>query len=59
MGMAGNGHSDKGPTRWGVVVEAPTYGLTVFRALRQNDPRIHTKGERVLSIEVIVHNTKE
>ena len=57
----------KNPTRWGVVVETPTYDLTVFKVhygkmtLKIPDLRVrsgYTKGERVLRVEVIVHNTK-
>src|SRR6516164_1696788 len=50
----------KNPTRWGVVVETPTYDLTVFKVhYGKLTLKIYTKGERVLRIEVIVHNTKE
>ena len=50
----------KNPTRWGVVVETPTYDLTVFKVhYGKMTLKIYTKGERVLRIEVIVHNTKE
>jgi hypothetical protein len=50
----------KNPTRWGVVVETPTYDLTVFKVhYGRMTLKIYTKGERVLRIEVIVHNTKE
>lgn len=50
----------KNPTRWGVVVETPTYDLTVFRVhYGKMTLKIYTKGARVLRIEVIVHNTKE
>ncbi len=49
----------KNPTRWGVVVETPTYDLTVFKVhYGKMTLKIYTKGERVLRIEVIVHNTK-
>lgn len=45
--------------RWGVVVETPTYDLTVFKIhCGRLTLKIYTKGERVLRIEVIVHNTK-
>ena len=48
----------KNPTRWGVVVETPTYDLTVFKVhYGKMSLKIYTKGERVLHIEVIVHNT--
>jgi hypothetical protein len=50
----------KNPTRWGVVVETPTYDLTVFKVhYGKMTLKIYTKGEHVLRIEVIVHNTKE
>jgi hypothetical protein len=50
----------KNPTRWGVVVETPTYDLTVFKVhYGKMSLKIYTKGECVLRIEVIVHNTKE
>ena len=55
-------HYDKrkrDPTRWGVVVETPTYDLTVFKVhYGKMTLKIYTKGERVLRVEVIVHNTK-
>jgi hypothetical protein len=55
-------HYDKrknDPTRWGVVVETPTYDLTVFKVhYGKMTLKIYTKGARVLRIEVIVHNTK-
>jgi hypothetical protein len=50
---------NRNPTRWGVVVET-TYDLTVFKVhYGKLTLKIYTKGERVLRIEVIVHNTKE
>jgi len=49
----------KNPTRWGVVVETPTYDLTVFKVhYGKMTLKIYTKGERVPRTEVIVHNTK-
>ncbi len=49
----------KNPKRWGVVVEIPTYDLTVFKVhYGKMTLKIYTKGEHVLRIEVIVHNTK-
>ena len=51
---------NQNPTRWGVVVETPMYDLTVFKVHHGKlTLKIYTKGERVLRIEVIVHNTKE
>ena len=42
------------------MVETPTYDLTVFKVhYGKLTLKIYTKGERVLRIEVIVHNTKE
>src|SRR6202049_4428435 len=50
----------KNPTRWGVVVETPTYDLTVFKVHHgKMTLKIYSKGEHVLRIEVIVHNTRE
>jgi hypothetical protein len=50
----------KNPTRWGVVVETPTYDLTVFKVhYGKMTLKIYTKGARVLRVAVIVHNTKE
>jgi len=49
----------KNPTRWGVVVEKPAYTVTVFKVhYGKMTLKIYSKGERVLRIEVIVHNTK-
>ena len=49
----------KNPTRWGVVVEKPAYNVTVFKVhYGKMTLKIYSKGERVLPIEVIVHNTK-
>jgi hypothetical protein len=46
--------------RYGVVVETPTYDLTVFKVhFGKLTLKIYTKGEHILRIEVIVHNTKE
>jgi hypothetical protein len=46
--------------RYGVVVEIPTYDLTVFKVhFGKLTLKIYTKGEHILRIEVIVHNTKE
>jgi hypothetical protein len=42
-----------------VVLERPTYDLTVFKLhFGKLTVKIYTKGEHVLRIEVIVHNTK-
>ena len=46
--------------RYEVAVETPTYDLTVFKVhYGRLTLKIYTKGERVLRIEIIVHNTKE
>jgi hypothetical protein len=50
----------KNPTRWGVTVENPAYDVTIFKVhYGKMTLKIYTKGERVLRVEVIVHNTKE
>jgi hypothetical protein len=42
-----------------VVVEKPTYNLTVFKLhFGKLTVKLYTKGERLLRIEVIIHNTK-
>jgi hypothetical protein len=49
----------KNPTRWGVVVEKPAYDVTIFKVhYGKMTLKIYSKGEHVLRIEVIVHNTK-
>jgi hypothetical protein len=43
-----------------VVVEKPVYDVTIFKVHDgKMTLKIYTKGERVLRIEVIVHNTKQ
>ncbi|MBI5032566.1 MAG: hypothetical protein HZB51_18730 [Chloroflexi bacterium] len=43
-----------------IVLERPTYDLTVFKLhFGKLTVKIYTKGEHILRIEVIVHNTKE
>jgi hypothetical protein len=50
----------KNPTRWGVVVETPAYDVTIFKIhYGKMTLKIYSKGEHVLRIEVIVHNTRE
>jgi len=45
--------------RWEIVVEKPTYDLTVFKIhCAKLTLKIYSKGERVLRIEVIVHNAR-
>ena len=48
----------KGPT-WEVTVERPVYDLTIFKLhCGRLTLKIYTKGERVLRIEAIAHNTQ-
>jgi len=50
----------KRAAEWEVAVERPTYDLTIFKMHCGGlTLKIYTKGERVLRIEVIVHNTRE
>jgi len=45
---------------WEVAVERPTYDLTIFKLhCGKLTLKIYTKGERVLRIEVVAHNTRE
>ena len=45
---------------WEVAVERPAYDLTIFKLhCGKLTLKIYTKGERVLRIEIVVHNTKE
>ncbi len=49
-----------GEPRGAVTLEKPVYDLTVFKLhFGKLTLKVYTKGERVLRIEVIVHNTKE
>ena len=51
-------YNKKEPVRFEVVVERPEYDLTVFKVhCGRLTLKIYTKGERVLRIEVIAHNT--
>jgi len=56
-------HQDKrkkNPTRWGVVVQRPTYDVTIFQVhYGKMTLKIYSKGEHVLRMEVIVHNPKQ
>ena len=46
--------------QWEVAVEKPTYDLTILKLhCGKLTLKIYTKGERVLRIEVVVHNTEE
>lgn len=50
----------KKSAQWEVTVERPTYDLTIFKLhCGKLTLKIYTKGERVLRIEAIAHNTKE
>ena len=49
----------KDTTRWGVEVETPTYDVTVLKVhYGKLSLKVYSKGERVLRIEVMVHNTE-
>jgi hypothetical protein len=50
----------KKSTEWEVAVEKPAYDLTIFKLqCGKLTLKIYTKGERVLRIEVVVHNTEQ
>jgi hypothetical protein len=50
----------KRAAEWEVAVERPIYDLTIFKLQCGGlTLKIYTKGERVLRIETIVHNTRE
>ena len=45
---------------WEVAIEKPTYDMTIFKLhCGKLTLKIYTKGERVLRIEAIAHNTRE
>ena len=47
-------------TEWEIAVERPTYDLTIFKLhCGKLTLKIYTKGERVLRIEAVAHNTRE
>src|SRR5262249_34321620 len=51
--------SKKKSTQWEVAVEKAAYDLTIFKVhCRKLTLKIYTKGERVLHVEVVVHNTQ-
>jgi hypothetical protein len=53
-------HGKKNPPRFEVVVERPVYDLTVFKVhFGKLTVKMYSKGERVLRIEAIAHNTKQ
>jgi hypothetical protein len=48
------------PAKWEVAVERPVYDLTIFKLhCGKLTLKIYTKGERVLRIEAVAHNTQE
>ena len=48
------------PPRFEAVVERPVYDLTVFKIhFGKLTAKIYSKGERVLRIEVVAHNTRD
>jgi hypothetical protein len=50
----------KRSAEWEVAVERPTYDLTIFKLhCSKLTLKIYTKGERVLRIEAVAHNTTE
>ena len=50
----------KQSAQWEVAVERPVYDLTIFKLhCGKLTLKIYTKGERVLRIEAIAHNTQE
>ena len=50
----------KQSAEWEVAVERPTYDLTIFKLhCGKLTLKIYTKGERVLRIEAVAHNTRE
>ena len=50
----------KKSTQWEVTVEKPAYDLTIFKLhCGKLTLKIYTKGESVLRIEVVVHNTQQ
>jgi hypothetical protein len=52
-------HRGNKPPRLEVVVETPTYNLTVFKLhFGSLTLKVYSKGEHTLRFEVIVHNTK-
>src|SRR6267378_1900346 len=58
----GRPHRDRkgNPPRLEVVVETPSYDLTIFKLhFGKLTLKAYTKGEHVLRFEAIVHNTKD
>src|SRR5256884_4152301 len=55
-----NRRRTKRSAEWEVAVERPTYDLTIFKLhYGKLTLKIYTKGERVLRIEAVAHNTQE
>lgn len=53
-------HGKRNFPRFEVAVERPVYDLTIFKVhFGKMTIKMYSKGERVLRIEVIVHNTKQ
>src|SRR5499427_5831044 len=49
-----------GVAEWDVTVETPAYDLTIFKLHGGKlTLKIYTKGERVLRIEAVLHNSRE
>src|SRR5437660_7499910 len=58
--LRGYAKAPKRSAEWEVAVERPTYDLTIFKLhYGKLTLKIYTKGERVLRIEVVAHNTRE
>ena len=53
------GKRKKRSAEWEVAVERPTYDLTIFKLRCGKLTLIYTKGERVLRMEAMAHNTQE
>ena len=54
------GKRKKKSAEWEVAIERPTFDLTIFRLhCGKLTLKIYTKGERVLRIEAMAHNTEE
>jgi len=58
--QGGKGKAGKKDPRFECVVERPVYDLTVFKVhFGKLTVKIYSKGERVLRVEAVAHNTKE
>ena len=50
----------KRSAEWEVTIERPVYDLTIFKLhCGKLTLKIYSKGERVLRIEAVAHNTRE